>query len=61
MKQICFLMVLLIISASMAKGQVSINTDNSAPDVSAILDLKSTDKGFLPPRMTTAQRNSIAP
>jgi uncharacterized protein (TIGR02145 family) len=60
MKQIYFLMVLLILSASMAKGQVSINTDSSAPDSSAILDLKSTAKGFLPPRMTTVQRNTIA-
>lgn len=31
----------------------------SAQDPSAILDLESTDKGFLPPRMTTAQRDAI--
>lgn len=36
---------------------VGINT--SAPDNSAILDLSSTTKGFLPPRMTAAQRNAI--
>lgn len=39
--------------------QVGINSDNSAPDSSAILDAKSTSKGFLPPRMTTTQRNAI--
>lgn len=31
----------------------------SAPDASAALELESTVSGFLPPRMTTAQRNSI--
>lgn len=29
-------------------------------DADAILDLQSTNKGFLPPRMTTTQRNAIA-
>jgi hypothetical protein len=37
--------------------------DNSAPDASAILDLHNTGatllKGFLPPRVTTAQKNAI--
>ncbi len=32
----------------------------AAPDPSAKLDLQSTDKGFLPPRMTTAEREAIA-
>ena len=32
----------------------------STPAPSAVLDLQSTSKGFLPPRMTTAQRNAIA-
>ena len=40
-------------------AQVGINTDGSQPDNSAMLDVKSTDKGFLPPRMTTSQMNSI--
>src|SRR5688572_16480156 len=35
---------------------VSINLDNSAPDGSAILDVKSTSKGMLIPRMSTTQR-----
>ncbi len=30
-----------------------------APDPSAMLDVQSTSKGFLPPRMTTAERNAI--
>ncbi len=41
-------------------AQVAINTDGSSPANSAILDLKSTDKGFLAPRMTQTQRNAIA-
>ena len=32
----------------------------STPNPSALLDLQSTSKGFLPPRMTTAQRDAIA-
>jgi hypothetical protein len=40
-------------------AQVGINTDNSDPNGSAMLDVKSTTKGLLPPRLTTAQRNAI--
>lgn len=39
---------------------VGINTDGSAPHASAILDIKSIAKGFLLPRMTLAQRNTIS-
>jgi len=39
---------------------VGINEDGSLPDSSAILDLKSTSKGFLLPRMTNTQRNAIS-
>ncbi|MBK9336155.1 MAG: hypothetical protein IPM98_06045 [Lewinellaceae bacterium] len=38
---------------------ISINTDGSNPDPSAILDVKSSDKGVLVPRMSTAQRTGI--
>ena len=31
----------------------------SAPDPSAMLDVQSTDKGFLPPRMTSAERSAV--
>ncbi|HNY02929.1 MAG TPA: DUF1566 domain-containing protein [Bacteroidales bacterium] len=41
-------------------GQVAINTDGSAPHPSAILDVKSTGKGMLPPRMTQAELYNIA-
>lgn len=54
--------ILLIIncySSVQVTAQVAINTDNSAPDASAMLDVKSTDKGVLIPRMTSAQRTAI--
>jgi hypothetical protein len=54
-----FIAAILLFSSSMF-AQVGINTDNSTPDNSAMLDVKSTTKGFLPPRMTYAQRNAIA-
>ncbi|MEM6699992.1 MAG: tail fiber protein, partial [Bacteroidota bacterium] len=41
------------------KAQVSINTDNTEPDASAMLDVSSTDRGMLIPRMDSDSRNSI--
>lgn len=41
-------------------GQVAVNTDGSATDPSAIMDVKSTEKGLLIPRMNLEERNSIA-
>jgi hypothetical protein len=38
-------------------GEVGIGT--SSPSTKSVLDLTSTTKGFLPPRMTTAQRDAI--
>lgn len=48
-----------------AKGKVysqgiSINTSGANPDTSAMLDVSSTTKGFLLPRMTTIERNAIS-
>ncbi len=53
-------MVLLLAVLTSTSAQVSISTDNSAPDSSAMLDIKSTNKGVLVPRMTTAQRAIIS-
>ena len=41
-------------------AQVSINSDGSHPDNSAMLDIKSTTKGILIPRMTQSQIEAIA-
>jgi hypothetical protein len=54
---IFLLMAGLICARSFA--QVSVNADGTAPDNSAMLDIKSTNRGLLLPRMTTAQRNAI--
>jgi len=40
-------------------GQVGVNADGTPPDNSAMLDVKSTEKGLLLPRMTSGQRNAI--
>jgi hypothetical protein len=37
-----------------------VGINSTTPNASAILDVVSTDKGFLPPRMTTTQKNAIA-
>jgi len=39
---------------------VSVGIGNTAPDASAVLDITSTTKGSLLPRMTTAQKTAIA-
>lgn len=41
-------------------GPVKIGSISATPDASALLDLQSTTQGFLPPRMTTTQRNAIS-
>ena len=51
---------MLLLYSSTMYAQVSINADNSSPAPSAMLDVKSTSKGFLPPRMTTTQRDLIS-
>jgi hypothetical protein len=46
--------------ATSTTAQIAINNDNSTADPSAILDVKSTVKGILVPRMTTTQRTNIS-
>ena len=41
-------------------AQVAINTDGSSASASAMLHIKSTDKGLLIPSMTSAQRAAIS-
>jgi len=48
----------LVVNARAQTGNVGIGTSN--PDASALLEMQSTDKGILIPRMTYAQRNAIA-
>ncbi|MBK6347406.1 MAG: hypothetical protein IPF68_16030 [Bacteroidales bacterium] len=53
-----YLFIILFIGLN-AHAQVAINSDGTSPDNSAMLDVKSTTRGFLAPRMTLAQRNAI--
>ncbi len=46
--------------AKSGSAQLGINASNDPADASAIVDVASTTKGFLPPRMTTDQRKAIA-
>ncbi len=52
MKKLLIIVLALVISATTSISQIAINEDNSNPDASAILDLKSTNKGLLIPRVT---------
>jgi hypothetical protein len=60
MKKLSVYIIMLLLFRSVMFAQVGINADNSAPNSSAMLDVKSTTLGLLPPRMTFAQRNAIA-
>jgi len=60
MKKLSLLSSMWLVFHCSLFAQVGINTDNSTPHASALLDVKSTSKGFLPPRMTFSQRNAIA-
>jgi hypothetical protein len=53
------LFLFAIITNSLAQS-LAINTDGSIASSTAMLDVKSTTKGFLPPRMTQVQRDAIA-
>lgn len=57
MKALIYILVLCIAPA--AYTQVAITNDASLPDPSAMIDIKSTARGLLLPRMTLSQRNAI--
>ena len=54
-----FLFIFLLIATVSTQAQVGIGT--ATPATSAQLDVSSTTKGFLPPRMTSAQMFAITP
>ena len=57
--KLIFIAIIMIASYSLT-AQVAITTDSSSADASAMLDVQSTVKGFLPPRMTEANRDAIS-
>lgn len=63
MKKIYLPLTVIGLSVCLAvnsQAQVAINQTGAAPVTSAMLDISSTSKGILIPRMTTAQRTAIA-
>jgi uncharacterized protein (TIGR02145 family) len=60
MKKIILLLLVYLAAGWIgARAQVAINTDGSPPDPSAMLDVQSTSKGVLIPRMSAVERLSI--
>jgi hypothetical protein len=58
MKSNNILAFLLLIISNISFSQVGINANNSAPASNAILDVSSTSKGVLLPRMATVHRTA---
>ena len=58
MKKLIILLAIFTTFATTAQS-VGINADGSSANTTAMLDVSSTTKGFLPPRMTYAQREAI--
>src|SRR5688500_18626622 len=55
-----FVLLLFAFMCNLSYAQnVGINSTGAAPDASAMLDVASTVKGCLAPRMTTIQRGAI--
>jgi hypothetical protein len=61
MNRFKYILTLFALSASaMLAGQgVGINDTGANPNASAVLDMDATNRGFLTPRMTKAQRDAI--
>lgn len=55
-----YLLIIVLLFINTTYAQISINADGNNPDESAMLDISSTDKGLLIPRMSTAERDAIA-
>ena len=60
MKKVILIFIAIAMIASFSlKAQMAVTTDGSSADGSAMFEIKSTNKGFLPPRMTMTQRDAI--
>jgi microcystin-dependent protein len=53
------LLAMLMMTGFILTAQMAVTTDGSSADQSAMLDVKSTDKGILVPRMSAAQRDAV--
>lgn len=59
MKKQLLLFTIFLFLITKTYAQIGINTTNTPPDASAMLDVSSTVKGVLVPRMTTLQKNNL--
>ncbi len=59
MKKLTLLTVILLAALAL-NAQVAINTDGTAADPSAMLEVKSDTAGILIPRLTTSNRNALS-
>ena len=59
MKRLFFIVVIFLVAFSSDGQSIGINESGIAPNKSAQLDINSTSKGLLIPRMSTAQRKAI--
>src|SRR4026207_1125123 len=53
--------IVLLLLAVFAKGQVKIGNNPGTIDANSLLELESTNKGFLPPRMALNSASSVSP
>lgn len=59
MKISLLLLSALLLNVNVFAQSVGINADGTAPNSSAMLDVRANNKGFLPPRMTNALKLAI--
>lgn len=60
MKKIYYILTFLLCSyIQTANAQMGVNSTGAQPNAAAMLDVRSSDKGFLMPRMTTTQRDAM--
>ena len=59
MKAKNILLALSVVLATSLASHAQVGIGTSTPNASAELDVSSTTKGFLPPRLTAAQRDAI--
>ncbi len=55
------LAIIFLLSAFISKAQVKIGNNPSTIDANSLLELESTNKGFLPPRVTLTSLASVSP
>ena len=58
-RQFVITIIIIGVAATFLPAQVAINNDGTPPDGSAMLDVRSNNKGLLIPRISTAGRNTL--